>query len=202
MNRSAQLTLSLCLCRLRAILALSALAAMVVVPTFAGAADPATPASAPKPAKAAKPAKDKASAPARALSTLGKGTGNGLPMTKEELRVCLSQQQAITADEADLKRQQKAYDDDKAAVLADGATLQQELAALDRTDPVAVAAFNAKAADRDRRIDELQARVPAFNARVDAAQDRRSAWDSKCNNRKFFEDDQKELEAEAAKAPK
>jgi len=53
-----------------------------------------------------------------------------------------------------------------------------------------VAAYNEQAQARDTQIDDYQARVTTFNARVEARQAERDAFAKNCNNRRYFEEDE------------
>ena len=54
----------------------------------------------------------------------------------------------------------------------------------------AVAAYNEQTEARDKQIDDYQARVTAFNARVESNKTDRDAYAKGCENRRFFEDDE------------
>lgn len=53
----------------------------------------------------------------------------------------------------------------------------------------------ARAQAHDKRIDAYQARVPLFNAQVEALNGERTAYAKACEGRRYLEDDYKDVKA-------
>lgn len=122
-------------------------------------------------------------------ATLGGGAGSGPVLTREQLRQCLVEQDAIAQARPAMVAEGKALDDEKAQIRQDGDALAQALQALDRNNADAVQAHVAKAQAHDARIDAFNAKLPAFNERASAFQRREAAWKGACADRRYREDD-------------
>lgn len=119
----------------------------------------------------------------------GSGSGSGPVLTREQLRQCLVEQDAIAQARPAMVAEGKALDDEKAQIRQDGDALAQALQALDRQNAEAVQAHVAKAQAHDARIEAFNAKLPAFNDRAAAFQRREAAWKSGCADRRYREDD-------------
>jgi hypothetical protein len=118
------------------------------------------------------------------------GKGSGPMLTREQLRDCLSRKPRLAQQDDDLAKEQAALVTTKAEMSRSGEALKTALETLDRTNEEAVATYNDQAQARDKQIDEYQARVGAFNARVEAAKTERDAFTASCENRRYLEDDE------------
>lgn len=122
--------------------------------------------------------------------SFGKGKASGPLLTRNQLRECMSQQQKIALQGDETLALQSQFDRDKAEIQRQGVALKEELTALDRTNAELVDRYNAKAAARDKTIDDFEARAPAYNLRVQQLQTDRAAYASACENRRFDEKDE------------
>ena len=120
----------------------------------------------------------------------GTGKAVGAYLTRDQLRACLAQHAQTTRRDAALQQEQAALTNAKAEIARSGDALKLQLEVVDRTQADAVAAYNEQAKARDQQIDDYQARVTAFNARVDARQAERDAYTKGCDNRRYFEEDE------------
>ena len=120
----------------------------------------------------------------------GTGKAVGAYLTRDQLRACLAQHDRATQVDADLKQEQAALAELKAQIASSGDALKLQLDVVDRASADAVAAYNEQAQARDKEIDDYQARVTAFNARVEARQAERDAFAKNCDNRRYFEEDE------------
>ena len=120
----------------------------------------------------------------------GTGKAVGAYLTRDQLRACLAQHAQTTRRDAALQQEQAALTNAKAEIARSGDALKLQLEVVDRTQADAVAAYNEQAKARDQQIDDYQARVTAFNTRVDARQTDRDAFAKNCNNRRYFEEDE------------
>ena len=122
-------------------------------------------------------------------SSLGGSAGSGPLLTRDELRTCLNEQDALARARDEAARDGRAIDDEKADIARAGATLGDELEQLDRTNTDAVQAHVAKAQAHDQRIDAWNARLPAYNERAQALQRRHAQWKADCADRRYREND-------------
>jgi hypothetical protein len=125
----------------------------------------------------------------RKEGAFGKG-GSGPFLTREQLRNCLALKARIAKQDDDLVKEKDAITALKDELVSRGDANKAELETLDRSNAEAVAAYNEKAAARDKAIDDYQARANAFNARVESGQADHDAYTKGCNNRRYFEDDE------------
>jgi hypothetical protein len=123
-------------------------------------------------------------------ATFGKGKASGPVLTREQLRQCLTQQAQVKNEEAELVKLQNGLNTDKAAIMKSGEVLTEQGAALDRSKPELVTAYNELVLARDKTIDELQARGAQFNERAGAAGVQREAFAKACEGRTYNEIDE------------
>lgn len=124
----------------------------------------------------------------RKEAAFGKGAGPFL--SREQLRNCLALKARMSKQDDELVKEKDAITALKDDLVRRGDTNKAELETLDRSNEAAVAAYNEKAAARDRQIDDYQARVDAFNLRVGTNTADHDAYTKSCNNRRYFEDDE------------
>lgn len=134
-------------------------------------------------------------APPKREASFGSGKASGPIMSMAELRSCVKRQSALqTQSEAAIKAQDQ-MKAERAAIEQGSAAIKTDMEKLDRTDLVAVEAFVERAKAHDKRIDDYEARVPAFNEQVQAAQAERAAFAKACEDRRYLEDDLKDIKA-------
>jgi hypothetical protein len=121
-------------------------------------------------------------------STLG--DGSGAMLTRDQLRACMTQKARVAQQDDEMAKEQAALEAGQAELMRGGESLKAKLESLDRTKPDDVAAYNEQTQARDHAIDEFQARVSAFNARVKTAQSDRDAYIKSCGNRRYFDEDE------------
>ncbi|HET7793339.1 MAG TPA: hypothetical protein VFL64_08130 [Rhizobacter sp.] len=127
--------------------------------------------------------------------TLGSGKAGGPVMSMSQLRACLAQQSRIAGQSDEMVKAQQQLTADRTELERNGMALKDELAALDRTNKELVEAYVAKAQAHDKSIDDFEARVPAFNAKVEALQAERAGYAKACEGRRYLEDDYKDIKA-------
>ena len=127
--------------------------------------------------------------PPKKEGSFGAGKTSGPVLTREQLRACLTQKTKVAQQDEQLPKGKAALASAQDELVRRGETLKASLEALDRTNAEAVSAYNGHVEARDRQIDEHQARVAAFNTRVEAAQVEREAFTKSCGNRSYFEED-------------
>jgi len=118
------------------------------------------------------------------------GKGGGALLTKEQLRNCMTLKARVAQQDDDLTKEQAALVATKGEIGRAGDALKGKLETLDRSNAEAVAAYNDESQVRDKQIDDYQARVTAFNTRVETNNGDREAYTKACENRRFLEDDE------------
>lgn len=134
-------------------------------------------------------------APPKKEATLGGGKGSGPIMQMNELRACVKRQAGLKSMSDETVKAQQQMTTDRAAIEEGGAAIKVDMEKLDRTDQEAVAAFLERTKAHDQRIDDYQARVPAFNGKVEALNAEREGYAKACEGRRYLEDDLKDIKA-------
>ncbi len=123
-------------------------------------------------------------------SSFSKGKAGGPLLTRAQLRECMAQKESLRVQSEQTLALQTQFERDKTEIQRLGSVLKEELAVLDRSDAQAVEQYNAKAVARDTSIDDLEARAPAHNLRVQNLNAAREAFARACENRRFDETDE------------
>jgi hypothetical protein len=123
-------------------------------------------------------------------SSFGKGKPSGPLLTRAQLRECLAQQERVRVQTEETVKLQAGLERDKAEIARLGVSLKEQLAALDRSNAEAVDAHNTQAQAHDKMIDDYEARVPQFNAKVESLQAQRAGFTKGCENRRYDEVDE------------
>jgi hypothetical protein len=134
-------------------------------------------------------------APPKKEATLGGGKGDGPIMQMNELRACIKQQARLQTHSEELVKAQADMKAERAAIDTESAAIKTELETVDRTNEEALKVVVERAKANDKRIDDYQARVPGFNAQVEAVQAERAAYAKSCEGRRYLEDDYKDIKA-------
>jgi hypothetical protein len=123
-------------------------------------------------------------------ASFGNGKSSGPILGKEQLRSCLAQPPRLARQDADLAKEQADLNATKVDISGGGDALKSQLEGLDRSSADAVAAYNEKAQAHDKQIDEYQARVTAFNSKVEANHADHESFNKGCENRRYLEEDE------------
>jgi chromosome segregation ATPase len=115
--------------------------------------------------------------------TLSGKSGSGKIMTRDELRVCLKQQESLASRKAELEARQN-------AIAAERIEIQKE------TD--AIKAEQAALGSRKAAVDDLNARMTAFSAKVKDLQARQEDFERSGRGGPTAERERRKLEKEAA----
>ncbi len=115
-------------------------------------------------------------------------------LTRDQLRACMTLQTGNTALRAEITGLQTEVMAVTDAIKRDGEALRSELAGLDRSNADAVNAYNQHALVRNQQVAEYEAKVAAFNVKVQSLDERRAAYTRDCENRKFDEKDEQALQ--------
>ncbi len=145
------------------------------------------------PTKAATP---KASTKAAAQPREGGfGKSNGPLLTRDQLRQCMTEQDRLKQETADILQTQKALEIDRAEIDRTGVELKADKETLDRTSQAAIDAFNAKIQAREKQVEAYKVAAPAFNDRFDKLDAAKQAFAKDCADRRYREDDYDAIKA-------
>ena len=122
--------------------------------------------------------------------SFGKGKSNGPLLTRTELRECLKLQPRLRALTDEVIAEQSALDKQKGENSRFVATLNDDLATLDRTDAQALDAYNRRVLEHGQRVDDYNAAARGFNTRAEDLQAQRAVFAKNCENRDFDERDE------------
>ena len=123
-------------------------------------------------------------------ASFGKGKATGPLLTRAALRECMAQVTRVRSLSDDMTKAQAAMNDEQAEITQLSAVHKERLSTLDRSSAEAVNAYNTEGQALDQRIDDYNARTPAFNAQVAALQTEREAFAKNCENRNYDENDE------------
>lgn len=127
--------------------------------------------------------------------SLGKGSGSGALLTSAQLRQCMAEQDRMAAEGASLVQAQRDLGAERSEIGRLDDELKAEQAVLDRSSQAAVDAYNAKLADRDKRVEAYRAATPAFNQRVEKLDADKQAFAKDCADRRYREEDYDAIKA-------
>ncbi len=110
-------------------------------------------------------------------------------LTPAELRDCNAQEARVLALTNDARSEKAAIEAEKAEITRIGASLAEQITTLDKTSAEAVDGYNAKVGARDKRIDDYQDRVTAFNLKAESINAAKEAYAKACDQRRYDERD-------------
>lgn len=101
------------------------------------------------------------------------------------LHVCAERQVTLADRKAYLDMDKAAIDAERAAIARDGARLAEELRNLDNRDTAAVAAYNARSADHNRRVEVHNGYVGEMNRAAALLTGEAADFNAYCNTLRF-----------------
>lgn len=118
-------------------------------------------------------------------------SGAGKPvLTRDELRICLAQQDELDARRDQLESERRALERERTVLSHDKAGLDAEKDALKTSERSAVQAYNERAQALDVRVVAWNGRSDEFSRRVHSLDVERHAWSGHCANRRLRADDE------------
>lgn len=106
-------------------------------------------------------------------------------MSKEELRQCLDQKEAVRVEGEGLDKDRASLATSKTALEKRSTELSERFELIDRTSASAVDAHNAEVAEREKAVDLFQTQIAAFNSRVVIVRDHQQAFQETCGNKLY-----------------
>ena len=114
-------------------------------------------------------------------------------LTPAQLQACVNHRERLHAQTDDALKDKAMIEAEKAEIARLGTSLAEELTTLDRTSETAVDAYNAKVGERDKLIDNYQARVAAYNTKAETVKATKEGYEKQCENRRYDERDLNDL---------
>lgn len=107
------------------------------------------------------------------------------PLAGDELQACLDQRDTLAQDRRRLDGARAAHNAEAAALADEGRVLAAALRALDTQNLAAVEAHNARNAERNLRVERLNARVAVLEADAARLQAAEADYRQRCTRRGF-----------------
>ncbi len=123
------------------------------------------------------------------------GKGSGPVLSRDELRRCMSEDDRLKKETADILETQKSMQKTRSEIDRLGAELEAEKATVDRSSQAAVDGFNEKSRSRGKLIEDYKAAAPLFNERVDKLATGQQSYARDCGDRKYLESDYDDIKA-------
>ncbi len=121
------------------------------------------------------------------------------PLTADELRSCIAQQDTLEQRTAGLMRAAKEVESAKTALALEAGKIAEAQKDVNPKDKKAIAAYNARAVDYNRSSQEFNAQALALNALGRIIQGEREAFTAACVNRNFRAVDREAILKQQAK---
>jgi hypothetical protein len=121
-------------------------------------------------------------------------------MTRDELRVCMAEQDRLQRLSEKVKQDQASLDRQRADVEKMDAEIARKRAALDPADVAAAEALQTDVARRDEVVDAYNARLPALREQGSTYDAGRQVWVERCANRDYDELDEAAIKREQKRA--
>ena len=147
------------------------------------------------PAHAADPPATKA--PTKSQSA---GKSKPKPMSRDQLRACMDQQDRLLAMRENVLKEQASLDQQRAEVERMDAEIARKLVALDPADAEAKLALRDEEAKRNEIGEAYNARLPAFKEQGATLDRERQSWVERCANKDFDEIDEAVIKRERQRA--
>ena len=120
------------------------------------------------------------------------------PMTRDQLRSCMDQQDRLMVMRENVLKEQTALDQQRAEVKSMDAELERKRAALDPSDEVGKQTLLDEEARRNQIGDTYNARLPALREQGAALDKERQSWVERCADKAFDERDEIAIKRERA----
>lgn len=119
-----------------------------------------------------------------------KGKSKSLLLSREELRACMATKDRMQQQRDEIAQLQAQLEAEKGELRQSGEQLKAQLEALDRSNLELVEKHVEANNAREKRIDAYEAKASAFNAKVDALKNDKTAYTRDCEKKRFDEADE------------
>ncbi|HYM47737.1 MAG TPA: hypothetical protein VES91_04595 [Burkholderiaceae bacterium] len=147
------------------------------------------------PAQAADP-------PAKKPAAKQTGKSKQKPMSRDQLRACMDQQDRLLAMRENVLKEQTSLDQQRAEVARMDAELARKRTALDPADTAAKQALTAEEVKRNDVGDAYNARLPTLKEQGATLDKERQSWVERCADKDFDELDELAIKRERQRAAK
>lgn len=130
------------------------------------------------------------------------GKSKPKPMSRDQLRSCMDQQDRLMAMRENVLKEQTSLDQQRAEVKSMDAELERKRAALDPADAVAKQALQDEEARRNQLGDTYNARLPGLKEQGANLDKERQSWVERCADKDFDEIDEAAIKRERQRAAK
>ncbi len=136
--------------------------------------------------------------PAKAPAQQGKSKPK--PMSRDQLRSCMDQQDRLMVMRENVLKEQTSLDQQLAEVKSMDAELERKRAALDPADAVAKQALQDEEARRNQLGETYNARLPSLKEQGATLDKERQSWVERCAGKDFDERDELAIKRERQRA--
>ncbi len=131
-----------------------------------------------------------------------KQQGKPKPMSRDQLRSCMDQQDRLTVMRENVLKEQTSLDQQRAQVKSMDAELERKRAALDPADAVAKQALQDEETRRNQLGETYNARLPILKEQGATLDRERQTWVERCADKDFDELDELAIKRERQRAAK
>ncbi len=124
------------------------------------------------------------------------------PMSRDQLRSCMDQQDRLTVMRENVLKEQTSLDQQRAQVKSMDAELERKRAALDPADAVAKQALQDEETRRNQLGETYNARLPILKEQGATLDRERQTWVERCADKDFDELDELAIKRERQRAAK
>ncbi len=137
-----------------------------------------------------------------AKKALAKGKSKPKPMSRDQLRSCMDQQDRLLVMRENVLKEQTSLDHQRAEVKSMDAELERKRAALDPADATGKQAVLDEETRRNQIGDAYNARLPGLKEQGATLDKERQSWVERCANKDFDELDEAAIKRERQRATK
>ena len=134
--------------------------------------------------------------------TKQQGKSKPKPMSRDQLRSCMDQQDRLMVMRESVLKEQTSLDQQRAEVKSMDAELERKRATLDPADAVAKQALQDEEARRNQLGDTYNARLPGLKEQGATLDKERQSWVERCADKDFDELDELAIKRERQRAAK
>lgn len=134
--------------------------------------------------------------------TPAKGKSKPKPMSRDQLRACMDQQDRLMVMRENVLKEQTSLDQQRAEVKSMDAELERRRAALDPADAPGKQALLDEETRRNQIGDTYNARLPGLKEQGATLDKERQSWVERCANKDFDELDEAAIKRERQRAAK
>ena len=143
-----------------------------------------------------------ADAPPKKATAKQPGKSKPKPMSRDQLRSCMDQQDRLTVMRENVLKEQTSLDQQRAEVTRMDAELERKRAALDPADAAAKQALLDEETQRNKVGETYNARLPGLKEQGATLDKERQSWVERCADKDFDELDELAIKRERQRAAK